>query len=146
MGYIIKPLVTEKMTALTEKSSEDKQMTSGSKRTVDTHGATEETKSYTVKRKNGDTVKKSKTVYKYTKQARPQYGFIVKPEANKIEIQKEVEQKFNVNVVSVNTIRYNGKSKRRYTRSGVIKGRTNAFKKAIVTLREGETIDFYSNI
>ena len=145
MGFIIKPLVTEKMTALTEKTSQDKQITSGSKRTVETHNAVEETKSYTVKH-NGKEEKRTKTVYKYTKQARPQYGFLVKPEANKIEIQKEVEQKFNVNVVSVNTIRYNGKSKRRYTRSGVIKGRTNAYKKAIVTLREGETIDFYSNI
>ncbi len=146
MGCIIKPLVTEKMTALTEKSSEDKQMTSHSKRTVETHNAVEETVNYTVKRKDGKEEKRTKTVYKYTKQARPQYGFIVKPDANKIEIQKEVEQKFNVNVVSVNTMRYNGKSKRRYTRSGVIKGRTNAYKKAIVTLREGETIDFYSNI
>lgn len=145
MGCIIKPLITEKMTAITEKSSEDKQLTSGSKRTVETHNAVEETKSYTVK-KDGKDVKKTKTVYTYVKKAQPQYGFIVKPDANKIEIKKEVEQKFNVNVVSVNTIRSNGKAKRRYTRSGVIKGRTNAFKKAIVTLREGETIDFYSNI
>ncbi len=146
MGCIIKPLVTEKMTAMTEKSSADKQMTSGSKRTVETHNAVEETKSYTVKRKDGKEEKKTKTVYTYVKTARPQYGFIVKPDANKIEIKKEVEQKFNVTVVSVNTIRSNGKSKRRYTRSGVIKGRTNAFKKAIVTLKEGDTIDFYSNI
>ena len=60
--------------------------------------------------------------------------------------QKEVEAKYNVNVVSVNTIKYAGKRKSRYTRSGVIKGQTNAFKKAIVTLKEGETIDFFSNI
>ena len=63
-----------------------------------------------------------------------------------MEIKKEVEAKYNVNVVSVNTVRYNGKAKRRYTRAGVISGRTNAYKKAIVTLQAGETIDFYSNI
>ena len=81
-----------------------------------------------------------------TEKQNNQFGFIVRPDANKIEIQKEIEEKYNVNVVSVNTMRYNGKSKQRYTRAGVIKGRTNAFKKAIVTLKEGETIDFYSNI
>lgn len=145
MGYIIRPLVTEKMNQITEKASQDKKIVSGNKNTVETKGAVEETKTYTVKKKSGD-VKKTKTVYTYTKPAQQVYGFIVKPEANKIEIKKEIEEKFNVNVVSVNTIRYNGKSKRRYTRSGVISGRTNAYKKAIVKLQEGETIDFYSNI
>ena len=146
MGYIIKPLVTEKMTGLTEKSSEDKKISTGNKKTVETKGAQEETRSYTVKKKDGKSEKKSKTVYTYTKAAQPQYGFIVKPDANKIEIKKEVEAKYNVNVVSVNTVRYNGKAKRRYTRAGVISGRTNAYKKAIVTLQAGETIEFYSNI
>lgn len=75
-----------------------------------------------------------------------QYGFIVRPEANKIQIKKEVEQTYGVSVVSVNTMRYAGKSKSRYTRSGLLRGRTNAFKKAVVTLKDGETIDFYSNI
>ena len=89
MGYIIKPLVTEKMTAITEKQNK--------------------------------------------------FGFIVRPEANKLEIRKEVE-------ALQNTCRYAGKSKSRYTKSGLIQGRTNAYKKAIVTLKEGETIDFYSNI
>ncbi len=74
------------------------------------------------------------------------FGFIVRPSANKIEIRKEIESRYNVNVLSVNTIRYAGKNKTRYTKAGLIKGRTNAFKKAIVTLKEGETIDFYSNI
>ena len=97
MGYIVKPLVTEKMTAITEKQNN-------------------------------------------------MFGFIVRPEANKIEIKKEVEAKYNVNVVSVNTVNYAGKRKSRYTKAGVIKGKTKAFKKAIVTLQEGETIDFYSNI
>ena len=96
MGIIVKPLVTEKMTAITEKTN--------------------------------------------------RFGFIVRPEANKLEIKKEVEALYNVTVVEVNTRRYAGKNKSRYTRSGLINGRTNAFKKAIVTLKEGDTIDFYSNI
>lgn len=96
MGIIVKPLVTEKMTAITEKFN--------------------------------------------------RFGFIVRPEANKLEIKKEVEALYNVTVVEVNTMRYAGKNKSRYTRSGIINGRTNAFKKAIVTLKEGDTIDFYSNI
>ena len=96
MGIIVKPLVTEKMTAITEKFN--------------------------------------------------RFGFIVRPEANKLEIKKQVEALYNVTVVEVNTMRYAGKNKSRYTRSGSINGRTNAFKKAIVTLKEGDTIDFYSNI
>ena len=97
MGIIVKPLVTEKMNAITEKNNS-------------------------------------------------RFGFIVRPEANKEDIKKEVEALYNVKVLGVNTLRYNGKNKSRYTRSGLIKGRTNAFKKAIVTLKEGDTIDFYSNI
>lgn len=96
MAYIIKPLVTEKMTNITEKQNK--------------------------------------------------FGFIVHPDANKLEIKAEVEARYNVNVVSVNTMRYAGKNKSRYTRAGLLRGRTNAYKKAIVTLKEGETIDFYSNI
>ena len=97
MGIIIKPLVTEKMTAITDKTNN-------------------------------------------------RFGFIVRPEANKLEIKKEVEALYNVTVVDVNTMKYAGKNKSRYTRAGIINGRTNAFKKAIVTLKEGDTIDFYSNI
>ena len=93
MGIIIKPLVTEKMTAITEKLN--------------------------------------------------RFGFIVRPEANKLEIKSEIEALYNVTVVDVNTLRYSGKSKSRYTKSGIINGRTNAYKKAIVTLKEGDTIDFY---
>ena len=96
MGIIVKPLVTEKLTAITEKFN--------------------------------------------------RFGFIVRPEANKLESKKEVEALYNETVVEVNTMRYAGKNKSRYTRSGLISGRTNAFKKAIVTLKEGDTIDFYSNI
>lgn len=97
MGIIIKPLVTEKMTTLSEKTNN-------------------------------------------------RFGFIVRPEANKLEIKKEVEALYNVTVTDVNTVKYAGKNKSRYTKAGIINGRTNAFKKAIVTLKEGETIDFYSNI
>ena len=96
MAYIIKPLVTEKMTGITEKLN--------------------------------------------------QFGFIVRPEANKLQIKAEIEAMYNVTVVSVNTMKYAGKNKSRYTRSGLIHGRSNAFKKAVVTLKEGETIDLYSNI
>ncbi len=74
------------------------------------------------------------------------YGFIVRPEANKIEIKKEIEKLYNVTVEDVNTMRYAGKRSSRYTRAGLIRGQKNAYKKAIVTLKEGETIDFYSNI
>ena len=93
MNIIIKPLVTEKMTNITEKQNN-------------------------------------------------KFGFVVRPDANKIEIKKEVEGRYNVTVKSVSTMRYAGKTKSRYTRTGLVKGRTNAFKKAIVTLADGETIDF----
>ena len=97
MAFIIKPLVTEKMTKITDK--------------------------------------------------RPnRYGFIVKPEANKLEIKSEVESLYNVTVVDVNTMRYAGKRTSRYTKAGLVRGQKAAFKKAIVTLKEGDQIDFYSNI
>jgi len=74
------------------------------------------------------------------------YGFIVHHKANKIQIRKAIEEMYGVTVDSVNTMRYAGKEKSRYTRSGLISGKTNSYKKAIVTLAEGDTIDFYSNI
>ena len=61
-------------------------------------------------------------------------------------IKKAVEELYNVTVVDVNTINYSGKQKTRYTKSGIINGKQAAFKKAIITLKEGETIDFFSNI
>ena len=91
MAFIIKPLVTEKMTKITEKQPN-------------------------------------------------RYGFVVRPEANKIEIKKEVEALYNVTVEDVNTVRYAGKRSQRYTKAGLVKGQKNAFKKAIVTLKEGEEI------
>ena len=114
MGFIIKPLVTEKMTKITDKTSE--------------------ARTYKVKGQER------------TKKAEARFGFIVRPEANKLEIKKEVEEMYNVTVIDVNTMRYAGKRSSRYTKNGLVKGQRNAFKKAIVTLKEGDTIDFYSNI
>lgn len=74
------------------------------------------------------------------------YGFVVDKKANKVEIKKAVEEMYGVTVEDVNTMRYQGKAKSRYTKSGVISGRTDSFKKAIVTVAEGEIIDFYSGI
>lgn len=74
------------------------------------------------------------------------YGFVVAKTANKLQIKKAVEELYEVTVVDVNTMRYAGKVKTRYTRSGVLSGKTNAYKKAVVTVAEGEAIDFYSNI
>ncbi|MBN2273282.1 MAG: 50S ribosomal protein L23 [Bacteroidales bacterium] len=75
-----------------------------------------------------------------------QYGFVVDKRANKVQIKKAVEALYGVTVESVNTMRYAGKYKSRYTKTGLITGRKNSTKKAVVTLRKGETIDFYSNI
>lgn len=75
-----------------------------------------------------------------------QYGFVVDKRADKTQIKKAIEEKYDVTVTSVNTLRYGGKVKTRYTKSGVITGKTNAYKKAIVSLKEGDQIDFYSNI
>ena len=74
------------------------------------------------------------------------YGFIVDKDANKVQIKKEVEQMYGVTVESVNTMTYQGKQKSRYTKSKVISGRTAGYKKAIVTVKDGEVIDFYSGI
>ena len=97
MGIIIKPIVTEKLTAITNKTPN-------------------------------------------------RFGFRVSPDANKLEIKRAVEAMYGVSVVDVNTMKYSGKRKSRFTKSGVLSGRQAAFKKAIVTLKEGEVIDFFSNI
>ncbi len=96
MGIIIKPIVTEKMTMLTDKLN--------------------------------------------------RYGFRVQKDANKIEIKKAVQDMYNVTVVAVNTSIIPGKKKSRNTKSGIIRGAMSDYKKAIVTLKQGETIDYYSNI
>ena len=74
------------------------------------------------------------------------YGFIVDPRANKLQIKAAVEEMYQVTVERVNTINYSGKVKARMTKAGYIVGRTNRYKKAIVTLKNDDKIDFYSNI
>jgi large subunit ribosomal protein L23 len=74
------------------------------------------------------------------------YGFIVEQSANKIEIKNAVEKMYGVNVERVNTINVLGKKKSRFTKAGTLTGRKPSYKKAIVTLAEGEVIDFYSNV
>ncbi len=74
------------------------------------------------------------------------YGFVVDRRASKPEIKKAVESLYGVTVEEVNTMVYGGKVKSRYTKGGIITGKTNSYKKAVVTLAEGESIDFYSNI
>jgi large subunit ribosomal protein L23 len=96
MDVLVKPLVTEKMTAQTEKLN--------------------------------------------------RYGFIVNRNADKEQIKAAIERMYEVNVVAVNTLVSGGKMKYRYTKSGVQKGKTSNFKKAFITLEEGQVIDFYSNI
>ena len=75
-----------------------------------------------------------------------QYSFVVDRKANKIEIKKAVEDQYNVSVASVNTMVLPAKAKNRNTRTGMIKGRVSAYKKAIVKLTEGEEIDFFGDI
>ena len=74
------------------------------------------------------------------------YGFIVDRRANKLEIKAAVEQMYNVTVEDVNTVNYNGKRRSRYTKAGLLRGRSNHFKKAYVTLAGDDKIDFYANI
>jgi large subunit ribosomal protein L23 len=74
------------------------------------------------------------------------YAFIVDKRANKLEIKKAVEELYEVKVESVNTMNYLGKKVSKYTKSSIISGRKDSKKKAIVTLADGEKIDFYSNI
>jgi large subunit ribosomal protein L23 len=74
------------------------------------------------------------------------YGFIVDINANKIEIAKAVKEKFGVDVVAVNTIRNKGKTRTQFTRKGRFTGKTPRVKKAIVTLKEGQTIDLFGEV
>jgi large subunit ribosomal protein L23 len=74
------------------------------------------------------------------------YGFVVDLAANKVEIKKAIEKQYGVNVTSVNTMNVMGKKKSRYSKTGVLEGRRPSYKKAIVTLAEGEIIDFYGNV
>lgn len=97
MEILIKPLITEKMTAVTEKFPS-------------------------------------------------RFGFVVDKKASKAQIKNAVQEMYGVDVEAVNTMVYLGKRKSRFTKTGIQSGRKNSFKKAIVTVAEGQTIDFYSNI
>ena len=79
-------------------------------------------------------------------QEKGQYAFEVPLSANKIAIAQAVEKKFNVTVLDVRTSRHKGKSKSQMTRKGRFEGRTPAWKKAIVRLKEGDKIEFFQNV
>ncbi len=96
MNVILKPIVTEKMTAISEKFN--------------------------------------------------RYAFVVERKADKIQIKKAVEELYGVEVERVNTLIQRGKDASRYTKSGLVRGRKNSFKKAIVQLKGEHKIDFFSNI
>ena len=74
------------------------------------------------------------------------YTFRVSPQANKYQIKMLVEKLYGVKVVNVNTAVVRGKNKSRWPKSGLLRGKTSAYKKAFITVGEGQTIDFYSNI
>jgi large subunit ribosomal protein L23 len=74
------------------------------------------------------------------------FGFVVDKKANKVQIKNAVEATYNVTIVEVNTMNVRPDRTTKYTKSGLISGKTNAYKKAIVQVKEGETIDFYNNI
>ncbi len=74
------------------------------------------------------------------------YGFIVDPKANKLQIKEAVEQAYGVRVEKVRTMNYGPERKTRYTKTGIQQGKSNAIKKAIVDVAEGDAIDFYSNL
>ena len=116
MNIIVKPLISEKMTRLTEAAAAPVQTR--------------------IQRNKGIAAAP----------ARNRYGFVVDKRANKIQIKQAVEQFYNVKVIDVNTMNYSGKVKSRYTKAGFITGKKPAYKKAIVTLAKDNTIDFYSNI
>ncbi len=75
-----------------------------------------------------------------------QYSFVVNKKANKIEIKNAIQKMYDVKVASVNTANMPGKAKNRNTKSGLIKGRVSSYKKAMVTLADGQEIDFFGDI
>jgi len=74
------------------------------------------------------------------------YTFEVKTKANKIEIKKAVQAAYGVSVEKVRTINVRPDRRTRFTKTGIQHGKTNAVKKAIVQLAEGEMIDLYTNM
>ena len=85
---------------------------------------------------------------KITKQSEVsnRFGFVVDSKANKVQIKKAVEAAYGITIVSVNTMNVRPDRTTKFTKSGMISGKSNAYKKAIVQVQEGETIDFYNNI
>jgi large subunit ribosomal protein L23 len=75
-----------------------------------------------------------------------QFGFLVDPSASKPQIIKAIETMYAVEVTGISTMNYAGKAKSRFTKKGLFEGRKPKFKKAIVTLKDGQTIDFFQNI
>jgi large subunit ribosomal protein L23 len=75
-----------------------------------------------------------------------QYAFRVDPDASKVDIRSEIERLYEVKVSSIRTMVVRGKKRSRQSKSGFIQGASSTFKKAIVTLSEGQAIDFYKNI
>jgi len=74
------------------------------------------------------------------------YGFVVARDSNKLDIRDAVKKQFNVEVESVRTMIVRGKKRTRYTKTNILRGSSSSYKKAIVTLKTGETIDLYSSI
>ncbi len=74
------------------------------------------------------------------------YGFVVNPKSNKIQIAKAIEEKFKVHVIDVKTFNYKGKTKTQFRKSGRFSGKTSGFKKAIITLKEGESIELFEEV
>ncbi|MEO0403917.1 MAG: 50S ribosomal protein L23 [Bacteroidota bacterium] len=79
-------------------------------------------------------------------EANNRFGFVVAKSANKIQIKRAVETKYNVDVTAVRTINVDGKKRSRYTKTGIVNGRSRSYKKAIISVAEGQTIDLYDNI
>ena len=74
------------------------------------------------------------------------YGFVVNPSANKLQIKEAVEATYGGSVTAVRTMNYRPDRRTRYTKTGIQHGKTNAYKKAIVDVEDGDVIDFYSNL
>ncbi len=74
------------------------------------------------------------------------YGFLVNPKANKLQIKEAVENTYGVSVTKVRTMNYGPTRRTRYTKTGIQHGKTDAYKKAIVDVQDGDVIDFYSNL
>jgi large subunit ribosomal protein L23 len=85
---------------------------------------------------------------KITKQSEisNRFGFVVDRKANKIQIKNAIEAAYGITIVAINTMNVRPDRTTKYTKSGLISGKSNAYKKAIVQVQEGETIDFYNNI